>query len=292
MDMEYTGTNGCHEELSSLISELEVMRLREGRYTTDDYLHRPALAQVEDAVDITCRGQMIDWMIKIIDHCKFRRETVAIATKLLDRCLMVTDWAVSDRSAFQLAAITSLYTAIKIHEPTVLSINSMVKLSRNVYTADQIEAMEQVLLQANQWLMNPSTSMDFSRHFAQLISRMDARYNATALEDLTKVQLETTLRDYEFGLLPASSVAFAAVMNSVDCMGLSSNAEYHQIEQALLKLSQIDALSLEGVRTRLYEGLLETNDSSCHETAKAVPTYQSSVKLHHSPRSVSHVKLV
>lgn len=290
MDMEYTGTKDSHEEMSSLISKIEVMRMREVRYKTGDYLRHPRLAHVEGVVDISCRAQMIDWMVKIIDHCKFRRETVAIATKLLDRFMMVTDWALTDRSAFQLAAITSLYTAIKIHEPTVLSVASMARLSRNAYTAEQIETMERVVLQANQWLLNPSTAMDFSRQFSELISRADPRYNSATLVELTKVQLETTLRDYEFALLPASSAAFAAVMNAVDSMGLSQEVEYHQLEQFLMSTIQIDSVSLEGVRTRLYEGLLATNETSLPAESQVSTTCRSSMQTHHSPRSVSNLR--
>lgn len=290
--MQCTDSNNCHEEMSSLISKIEVMRMRETRYATDDFLHHPALANVEGVVDIACRAQMIDWMVKIIDHCKFRRETVAIATKLLDRFLMATEWAVTDRSAFQLAAITCLYTAVKIHEPTVLSLNSMVRLSRDAYSADQIETMERVVLKANQWLLNPSTSMDFGRQFSELISNVDPRYNASALVDLTDIQLETTLTDYEFSLLPASTVAFAAVMNAVDGMNISSRVEYHHLEHLLMSVSKINAVSLEGVRHRLYEGLLEANGSPRSESSKTVSTCRNPVQLLHSPRSVSHFKLV
>lgn len=69
--------------------------------------------------DEESRIKMSAWCYQVVDFCKFRRETVGIAMSYLDRYLTSLDdrSAVTDRKFYQLVTMTSLYIAIKIHEP-------------------------------------------------------------------------------------------------------------------------------------------------------------------------------
>lgn len=61
----------------------------------------------------------------------------------LDRYLSVKR---VNKKTFQLAAMTSLYLAIKITEPSILKISSLIGLSRGFFTSEHIIAMEQSIL--------------------------------------------------------------------------------------------------------------------------------------------------
>jgi hypothetical protein len=277
----------CSSDWDTLVTSIRVMRQRETNYVTSDYLHQSTqLSCCDEPVDVECRAKMGAWCMHIIDHCQFNRETVAIAMNILDRFVEASTWALEDRSAYQLAAITSLYTAIKVHEPMAIALQTMANLSRNVYSAAQIEAMERVMLETNKWLIHPPTSYAFSHYFCELIARADHRYAFETLLDLTKLQLESSLQDYELSLVPASSVAFAAVMNAAEGMALSpSQGHKQELEHRLASATQIDSTSssIQDVQIRLYEGLWGTNllEPSCGSPVRPG-----------SPRSVSVVRAV
>ena len=51
-----------------------------------------------------------------------------------------------NKKIFQLAAMTSLYLAVKLHEPGRLSMAAMIELSRGVFVKEQMKGMEMELL--------------------------------------------------------------------------------------------------------------------------------------------------
>ncbi len=293
IDYNSDSEQGYNDEICSLVETIQIMRERESDYSVSDYLHQPSMLAYHEPVDMTCRSQMIEWIVSIIDHCKFSKITASITINYVDRFLMTTEWALVDRSAFQLAFITCLYIAIKIHEPTVLSVESIVSLIRNVYTKKQIESMEILILSANQWRMNPSTCFHFASYLCEILSQMDSRLHLETLKELSSLQLENTLNDYEVGLLPASTVAFAAVMNAVDSMEVCSAENLQELESSLQSILQTDAaIPLHDIQIRLYEGVL--SDHSCTSTSmeRHPIACKATAQLSRSPRSVSNIRVV
>jgi hypothetical protein len=272
------------------------MRQRESDYRTSDYLHQPLLLSCVKAVDVECRAKMCVWCIQIVDHCHFSRETVAIAMNFLDRFLEASPWILQDRSAFQLAAITSLYTCVKVHEPQAIAVETMANLSRNVYPASQIEAMERVMLQATKWLVHPPSSFSFCYSFCQWIVAADPRYDLQTLLDLTKLQFESTLQDYQMSMVPSSSVAFAAVMNAMEGMALSSPQVQMELGQAIAGAAKIDvstSTAIQDIQIRLCEGILGANNGDNHNHTvlhdSSTRSGCGSTLRSDSPRSVSAV---
>ena len=68
---------------------------------------------------------MAKWCCEIADFCKYKRETVAIAMNCLDRFMStpVGHQILLDRNAYQLASMTALYSAVKIHEQEAMDPN-------------------------------------------------------------------------------------------------------------------------------------------------------------------------
>jgi protoheme ferro-lyase len=91
------------------------------------------------------REKICEWSYQVIDHFDFSREVVSVATNYLDRYLSTRT---VNKKVFQLAAMTSLYIAIKLHEPGRLSMSSMIELSRGFFTAAQMVAMEMSILRS------------------------------------------------------------------------------------------------------------------------------------------------
>jgi Cyclin, N-terminal domain len=263
-------------DTDSLLDTLEAMRKQEeSGYRTGDYLHQqqqvlhpltgPQQQQnlmmgVAPPVDMECRSRMVEWCYQIVDFCKFKRETVSVSMSYLDRFLASPAGLeiLLDRSKFQLAAMTALYTAIKIHEPEAMDPGLIASLSRGAYNKEQVEAMECAMLSAIQWRVNPPTALAFCHQYLNLIPttliHQDAR---EAILDLAKYQTELAVSDYTLCVAsPSSSVAFAALLNALESMGMEADL-FLKIESGLSRAARINLQSaaIRDIRIRLYESI-------------------------------------
>lgn len=89
------------------------------------------------------REKICEWAYQVIDHFDFNREVVAVSLSYLDRFLCVRH---VNKKVFQLAAMTSLYMAIKLYEPSSLRMASFIELSRGYFTVQHIIGMEETIL--------------------------------------------------------------------------------------------------------------------------------------------------
>jgi hypothetical protein len=89
------------------------------------------------------REKICEWSYQVIDHFAFSREVVSISIHYLDRYLATRP---VNKKMFQLAAMTTLYIAIKLYEPGRLSMPSMIELSRGYFLVEQMAAMERSIL--------------------------------------------------------------------------------------------------------------------------------------------------
>lgn len=296
-------------DTDSLLATIEAMRRQEETgYKAFDYLHQQIPQQLqmpngpqqsgEAPVDEECRFRMTEWCYQIVDFCKFKRETVSVAMSYLDRflCSRVGPEVLLDRSKFQLAAMTSLYTAVKIHEPEAMEPGLIASLSRGAYTKEQVEQMELTMLNAIQWRVNPPTAVAFVHQYLDLIPtsliHQDAR---EAIIDLAKYQTELAVTDYDFVPVNASSIAFASLLNALESMGMDV-CLLMNVESGLSQAAKIDLQStqIRDIRTRLYEAITKqpgngemlsnmAPQNNGHENGYT----KTNTSVHGSPRCVS-----
>ena len=134
---------------SQIMDRLNVMKIQEAtNYRCADYLSN--LPAAPHHVDTWCRLKRIEWCFQVIDFIKFSRETVVIAIAYLDRFMSSSSpralQVLQDRKEFQLATMTALYVAIKLHEPTQIGISLLTELSRGSFTEQDFKQMEMDLL--------------------------------------------------------------------------------------------------------------------------------------------------
>ena len=72
------------------------------------------------------REEVCEWTYAVIDHFYFNREVAFISLNYLDRYLSAHAVNIT---YFKLAALTSLYIAVKLYEPVILSVSSFVNMS-------------------------------------------------------------------------------------------------------------------------------------------------------------------
>lgn len=215
--------------MDTILSTITAMRQQENSgYTVNSFLQDDPAVSVPAGplnVDADSRSKMVNWCYQITDYCKFQRETVEIAINYLDRFVVSPEGskAKQDPQMYQLAAMTCLYMAVKIHEPQAMDLQTVSRLSRGTYSPDEIKNMESCILFSLQWKLNPPTALSFARQFADLIPddvlSQDVRQ---AAYDVTKYQTELAVNECELISVNVSVVAYCALMNSLESVGVDA----------------------------------------------------------------------
>lgn len=280
------------------IATIEAMRRQEELgYTVTDYLHHIPQAMkgpLHESVDPSCRRLMVQWCNQIADFCHYQRETVAIATSCLDRFLSTREGqsTLYDRDQYQLAVMTSLYIAVKIHEREAMDPKLVSNLSRGAHSPEAIEAMESKILNAIQWRVNPPTAYSFVQQILSLVPvEFLGHVERETVLELTRLQLEVSTVEYEFSMIRASAIAYASLLNSIE--SISVDGMY--IARFESMMNQVLRIPLEGIHTiriKLYEAINKISGtgtviSQSSTISTGSKTYNSSTSYQSSPRSVS-----
>ena len=301
-------TTSCEADVNATLDTIEVMRRQEdSAYLVTDYLARipseaaldGSAAAVAAPVDAACRYAMAKWCNEISDFCSYSRETAAVALNCLDRFMAtsVGQQILLDRSQFQLAAMTALYSAVKIHEHEAMDPNLVSTLSRNAHSPEAVEDMERQMLNAIQWRVNPPTALSFVRNMIDLVPAhlIDAGERETIME-LTVFQLDLAISDYKFSRASASSLAFASLLNAVDSV-VADGMFFANFENTMSGVIKVDHNSLRDIRIALYEAVNGTDDDGM-DIGNYEPSEQKAmgdeysqgqqqISVHASPRSVN-----
>jgi hypothetical protein len=278
-----------HQEDTGYVTRdwLQLEQQNESRYT-----HGP----LHLVVDAECRSKMAAWSIQVVDFCNLNHDTVEITMSLLDRFLATAEGTLArrDRSVYQLASMTALYTSVKINEPRAMDPKLISLLSHGVFSCHAIEKMEIEILHAVKWRVNPPTSLAFIRELLDLIPEQVLRkeMRQTAM-DLSELQTGLVVANHPFVATRASTVAYSALMNSLISLNLGSEVMVH-VGYILSQALQIDCDSdhVKKVQSTLYQfivGLRPTTPASrCAGNANSPLNSTSKAMLVEvSPRAVS-----
>merc|ERR1719162_470036 len=203
-------------------------------------------------------------MNEIANVCHYKKDTIAIALSCLDRFMTTPSGqeVLLDRNLYQLAAMTALYSSVKIHEQEVMDTNLVSNLSKGVHTPAVVEAMESKMLMAIQWRVNPPTAMSFMRMINDLIpdTSLDC-YERQIILDKTRQQIEMTVSEYNFCSFDASSIAFASMLNSIEsiCLDSGSDEFYANFNMTVGTILAVDGICIDGLRSIIYK-YMEEND--------------------------------
>jgi len=287
-----------HVDVDAKLQTIVAMRRQEDNgYQVTDYLAQiPAAAVVEGAVDEDCRQVMAKWCVDIAEFCNYSRETACIALNILDR-FMASDGGrgiLLDRNQFQLASMTALYTAVKIHEHEAMDPNLVSTLSRGAHSPEAVEAMEFRMLSAIQWKFNPPTAMSFVRNMLDLVpDHLMGSSERETLLDLTQLQVDLASTEYDFCQCPASYIALSSLLNAMESV-TTDGAFYSNFEETMSGAAQIDLGVIRNIRISLYESVNGTEPMDMQvsppveEDEKLMETFGNSSQecIYSSPRSV------
>lgn len=201
-------------------------------------------------VDASCRKAMVDWCFVVCDSFEdLNRETVACSMSILDRYLSSgkgkSAEALISKQRFQLAAITSFYTAVKIYEPVQLGMAMLLKLCRGFYKEETIVAMESDILSSLEWRISLSTTtpMEYVRHFLELLPEwVDA---ADVILEHAMDHMDCATGDVFFSTCKASSVGMACLAGAMNDIHVLSSFEKDALWRQLSRKLDFDIASNE-----------------------------------------------
>lgn len=208
-------------EVIDVVERIATMREQEeSTYAVYDYLAESVKIRklASKPVDEDCRVKMCEWCYQVVDFCKFRRETVGQGMSYLDRYLCTSKGleALCNRKEYQLAAMTALYIAIKLHEPLEMETSLLADLSRGCYNEMEFVHMEQTILQALKWKVNGPTPLGYVQYFMALIPHEVHPSVASLVMDYARFQIEMAVSEQSFVALRPSELALAAVLNALE----------------------------------------------------------------------------
>jgi hypothetical protein len=265
-------------------------------YVTNDWTELSCHGPLHEIVDRDCRNQMAAWCFQVVAACKLSHESVEITMSLVDRFLSTPQGAAArnDRWAFQLACMGALYTSVKIHEPQAMTPNLIARLSNGAYSAADIESMEVKLLGALNWRVNPPTAHAVSRHLMDLMPAhvLNSHMRQVVL-DLAVLQIELSISHSLFLTAKASTLAYSAVMNALESLGLDDKT-LGQVGTALAQPLQLRCNSEQVVQMQkvMYKTLAHQRSAACPPSTH-IATRRMSLKDHHasvevSPRAIAY----
>ena len=275
---------------------MTAMRLQEEcAYQVTNYLDgipNCPLHLADAPIDTECRQIMAKWSIDVCDFCHYSRETAAIAMNCLDRFMATPDGQriLLDRDQYQLAAMTALYSTVKIHEREAMDTALVATLSRGAHSAEAVEKMELRLLAAIQWRVNPPTPHAFVREmFGFIPDHLVGASTKQTLVELTKFQIELATCDFHFSQQPASYIAFASVMNAFESIE-TDVAFLDSFESTISSAMHLEPFRVGDIRVGLYE-VVNGNDtmdiSATPSSEKKCEPSGTLGEYNSSPRSVN-----
>jgi len=243
------------------VATIQAMMTRETNYLSQDYLVQLA-PQTSSmlSVDPSCRATMCNWCFQIVDFFKLSRQSVHVAISCMDRFLSTKEGLpyLASRSLFQLANVTCLYIAIKVHEPVELSLSLLIELCRGAYNQEQILKTENIVLSAIGWAVNPPSSHEFIRYFIDILPDKIQEKQRKELNEIAAHQADTALMNYNLSVLCNQSViAIASLINAlfVTLPEFGSDREIFFAQVAQIAGTSINVFRVMNVRDELWKSI-------------------------------------
>jgi hypothetical protein len=168
------------------------MRVNEHNYASLAQPEDPAAGwlALQPALRFEMRTILVAWLTEVHHEFGLSSKTLYLAVSYLDRILLTRPGIA--RSRFQLYGLTCLWVASKFEDVYCNSIQDLVWICDDAYTAADFEGAEKELLRALGWRLAQVTAICFLN--AQLD---DFAPRATLLAHLARLLCELSLVDYQ-----------------------------------------------------------------------------------------------
>ena len=192
--------------------------------------------------DAICREKMVVWALQVVDYCQLNRQTAELSIRMLDRLLslavidhndcpdqhrQLAQSCLQNRKIYQLAAMTCLYTSIKLHETQVMSPDIVASLSRGMSTANQVVEMESRILAALGYHLCGPTGVDVVDHLVQLLPSSTPSHVKRVVIERSRYAIHQSLLDYDLSrTVSPTLLGYAALVHTLDGLDEWTRTQY------------------------------------------------------------------
>ena len=231
-----------------------------------------SLSHPESEISVVWRERICEWKFEVVDRFDIDREIVCYSTYYLDQYLST---CYVDEELFQLAAITCIYLAIKLHSPKRVGIHCIASMGRGNIFPDHIAAMELSILQSLEWHLHPATPLAFiDNSFPLLTVGNDHDDNNSSNSkpeayEFARFLSELSVCAYPFVCVKPSSVAIAASLIAIEHFQLGTKTlETYQgiIKDLGLDMYASDVTKCCDLLRHLYELAVPSNEDDDADT--------------------------
>ena len=271
---------------------------QELQYRSEHYLNNAVVTRAKAAH----RSRVCRWIFDTISCARLPRVTAIVAISYLDRFLSCScsssssspraKKALMDRKEYQLVAMTCLYLAIKIHEPKMMDAETISSLSRGIHTGQDILACERELLTSLRCKVNDVTPLHFTSRMLNLLPQDLPESRKKTLHELCEASLQQqillAIEDYGFVIVRRSSIAIAAMTNSLDNVpqDILSSQEKRQYLQVLSDAFGFDIATSPLVNDVAGRLRLNMNTSSPPSSSSPSKSINGKASSTHKPKQV------
>jgi hypothetical protein len=190
------------------------------------------------------RQQIVEWMYTLVKHCKLRHESAAAGAYFLD--VAVARGVIETPSDYQLGAMTALYLGLKVFDSPsmrVVRLSSLVKLGNASFKEEDVVRMEQDMVKAMGWRLNPATPNCFLQQFLVLLPTLNDSTKTQIEEKALKV-IEVAVATERFYSMKPSVLGYSALLIALD--------QYLESQKLSIPDCGTETICLWQVRTFLY----------------------------------------
>jgi hypothetical protein len=193
--------------------------------------------EVENELAGLWRRMLVEWMYYVVDFCHLHRQSVAAGAFFLDvamsRGLCIT------REDHQLAAATSLQLALKTFDTSVIKLEKLVKLGRDLFTSEDVTRMEMKIIQSLNWQVHPVSVYCFLWQYERLLPEEISPTTKEMISDATQLIAELSVSNEQYNTCPPSILAYATMLLALGMIGSEDILPIHLRECFVVRMSAV-----------------------------------------------------
>lgn len=218
-------------------------------------------------VNVVWRTKVVQWYYDFVDNLSESRSVVYVAVNVLDRFCSAVPSAMDERT-FELAALASLFLAVRISGTMTLELDYLVSTSRLSISIQDIVKAGTMIINTLDWDEKIQTPQDCVHRFVTLVPTKGARVDRQQVLDVALYVVEIGLCDYCLSRSQPAELGAAAILIA---LGSGNQAAQRAFSEALYLSESIKTTSpkLAMIHQRLFHAY-QSNANAVNENGPAV----------------------
>lgn len=164
--------------------------------------------------NLVWREKVAEWCYKVTDHLGEDRSVVYSAISILDRFCANPKNQMTEPD-YQVASMTALFLSVRISGSGGLTVQDLASMSRGDISERDIVSVGTKMIKSLSWDQRLLTPFDFLRVFLLSLPKSAIESDKLSLRDTAYYLIEISVYDAVLSKRPASEVAAAAFLNSI-----------------------------------------------------------------------------